>query len=35
MSVDADASVVPDADEFLQWMVEEYETIKSEAETSQ
>eukprot|EP00984_Skeletonema_dohrnii_P014945 scaffold6400_cov143-Skeletonema_dohrnii-CCMP3373.AAC.3 len=35
MSVDADASVVPDADEFLQWMVDEYETIKSEAETSQ
>ncbi len=31
MSVDADASVVPDADAFLQWMVEEYETIKSEA----
>lgn len=31
MSVDADASVVPDADKFLQWMVEEYETIKSEA----
>jgi len=31
MSVDADASVVPDADEFLHWMVEEYETIKSEA----
>ena len=31
MSVDADANVVPDADQFLQWMVEEYETIKSEA----
>lgn len=31
MSVDADARVVPDADAFLQWMVEEYETIKSEA----
>lgn len=31
MSVDANANVVPDADSFLQWMVEEYETIKSEA----
>jgi hypothetical protein len=31
MSVDADASVVPDADTFLQWMVDEYQTIKSEA----
>ena len=31
MSVNADASVVPDADTFLQWMVDEYQTIKSEA----
>ena len=35
MSVDADASVVPDADAFLQWMVEEYEAIKSEASRGQ
>lgn len=31
MSVDADASVVPDADTFLQYMVEEYKAIKREA----
>ena len=30
MSVNADADVVPDADAFLNWMVQEYETIKRE-----